>query len=176
MMDFIPQNYSYSNVPEHQRSSDLMKWQLSTFDLIEDLEHDLKGERFDKEKNDWISTGSKFLNDEGVKAIMSILTARINKNTILSNLNEKEISRIMIDFSRDLIDLFFTNREDYEIKKEHLDLLVRKVVDFVYISLKRAFEEGERSFLKQTERRTEVYKVGDEEKQGKLKSFWSGGN
>lgn len=175
-MDVIPQTYSHMHVPEHQRSSDLMKWQLSTFDLIEDLEHDLKGERFSKKKNDWIKTGTRFVNDAGVKAIMSILTARINKNTILSNLTEKEISRIMLDFSRDLIDLFFTRRVDFDIKKEDLDILLRKIVDFVYISLKRAFEEGERAFLKQTERRTEVYKVGDEEKKGKLKSFWSGGN
>lgn len=175
-MDVIPQSYSDMSVPEHQRSSDLMRWQLSTSDLIEDLEHDLKGETFNRETNQWVIGKTRFVNDEGVKAIMSILTARINKNTILSNLNENEISRIMIDFSRDLIDLFFMRREEYDISKEHLDLLLRKIVDFVYISLKRAFEEGERQFLKHTERRTEVYKVGDEEKKGKLKSFWSGGN
>lgn len=167
--------------PEYQpKDPDLMKWQLATFDLIEEMKHELRCEMWNEEKKAWLRPEKMLplVNEIGINGLMGFVTSMANKNTILSNLKENDINEIMMVLCDRIADHMFLNWQEYKITKENMDMVFGKLEMFCFMSLKRAQDEGERQFLKQTERRTEIFRTGDEQQKQKLPGWlgFGGGN
>lgn len=158
-------NGNYYNPFEmsQKKDSDLMKWQLATIDLIEEIKHELACEIYNTETDTWVrSTGvTPLVNEMGINSLIGFVSGLANKNTILSNLSEKDVNVIMQNLCDRLAEHLFLNWEDYKIEKMNIDMVFFKIENFCLMSLKRAQDEGERSFLKQTESRREIINVGD---------------
>lgn len=157
-----PQMYeSYMSGFYNQAKSDLIRWQLDAKDIIEQLEHDLKGEVWvgtdDEGKDIYEKKGKQMINQEGVSAIISLVSPRISKVIIMSNLEAEDVREEMLAFSRALTDLLYTQREKYEIERAYLSPIKYTVQIVVLAAMKRALRGGERDFLKTTERRIESY-------------------
>lgn len=93
----------------------------------------------------------KILNDFGVSEVMRTLTMYLNRNTILSNYDEDTINWKVLDFGKEIVDLFYLKYEamglDTLEKRKLYPILVREIVDIVHSSFLRALNGGERASL-----------------------------
>lgn len=135
----------------------LIKWQLELDSILERIEHILRGDRPSMVNGNMIfipaeNDHEKILNNEGVAEIMRILSNYLNRNTILSNYDEKTIDDKMLDFGEELNNLIFTKYQEMGMntmdKRKRYPMIVREVVDIVHSSYLRALNGGERESLR----------------------------
>lgn len=124
--------------------------------ILVDLEHQLRGEVYapDNKKSveGWFVRETPLLNNKGINKIMLILRGVVNTNCILSNLDAKEVSNIIIDIGEELSFLLAMEYEEYDIRKANLTTIVNLCCRMYYFALKRGFNEGERRFLRMSVR------------------------
>jgi hypothetical protein len=155
--------------------NDFTMWRLDVNEIVSQFEHDLKGEYYDVNKRMWVSKGAQLLNDDGVKMLTSLLGTIVNKVTFLTSLNEREIKQIMLEFNIALVELLFYQWKEFDVKKEHLGLIVTKVVRFIFVALKRADMAGERESLKSESKVIRVHTEGGGKGMGLPSIFKRGG-
>lgn len=140
------------------RENDMAKWQLELNDILERIEHILKGDqpKFKDGHMIWEDNPHKelnTLNDNGVKEILKILAIYVNRNTILSDYEDDEIRVVLLDFGKRLNNLIFMKYDDYgmanEEQRKEYEMLVGAVVDIIYSAYKRAKHGGERRSIRE---------------------------
>ena len=146
--------------PIGQADEKLTKWQETTDDIAEYLEHDLRGDSWKLDQNSqtgrWVhDERDRLMNDEGIRAVTSLVKMSVNKIITLSDVNDDDIARICKRLHLALAKHFFHNQQKYAIKISYLELITTKIMNFVYVGLKKARGGGERQFLSKTERRAE---------------------
>lgn len=154
--------------------------------VVERIKHKLLGEYFDNEKQEWkriiISYEDKertkpiykkpFINREGVENICSAFESVVNANASMSNLKEVEINRILHNFGYSLADFLLFNCDEFDVDIEKVDVLFWMVVNNAAFTLKRAYNEGERRFLRTSVRSTETIKLGTQESEKAPRRRW----
>ncbi len=80
--------------------------QLDPQNLLDDIEHRLRGEKFNKVEQQWVSIGDEriSINEKLISRFMSYLGAVLNQNTTLSNYSLNEINNrmeLVIEYIRD---------------------------------------------------------------------------
>ena len=154
-----PSNEYITETVPRFRDAELTKWQLSPEEIVEKLEHDLKGEipKWDKETETWTwkQVGKKLMNDNGVKMIITLVFSHIGKNTILSTLKTNEIASVMKLLHKHLTLHLSDKWKEYEIDKSDLTLINDIVTNTIWFALKRAENGAEKKFLSSTEKRVE---------------------
>ena len=112
-----PRMYSQQSAFMPVAQDNLIKWQLELDNILERAEHILRGDKliFNQghllwTKND--ESTNQILNEYGVQEIMRILSMYLNRNTILSDYEAEEISEKILDFGRELNDLFYMKYEE----------------------------------------------------------------
>lgn len=137
-------------------NDNLIKWQLELDSILERVEHMLRGDRPRFVNGNLIfvppdDVNDKILNDFGVSEVMRTLTMYLNRNTILSNYDEDTINWKVLDFGKEIVDLFYLKYEamglDTLEKRKLYPILVREIVDIVHSSFLRALNGGERASL-----------------------------
>lgn len=139
-------------------NEDLVRWQLELNDILERVEHILKGDipifrdgNILWEKNP--KPENNTLNEYGVQETMKVLSLYINRNTILSDYTQTEINFKVYDFGREINNLFFMRYEDFgmdnEEKRKNYPIIIREIVDIVHSSYKRALFGGERRSIRE---------------------------
>lgn len=162
------ENPSELYITSRQQDAGLTRWQLTPEDIITELENDLRGMTFDHKEEKFITTGATpSLNEMGIREIVSIVRSKINKITFLSNLDQEDVTQITLDVNLSLISLLFSKFDDFELKKENIEIILDQVVHLVYMGLMRAYNEGERKFLGKAEKRMEVFKTDPTQNQGR---------
>ena len=104
---------SYIN-PEAQ--IDNIVEQIDPKQVLNGLDHALRGEFFDREKNKWVkeNNGKPLVNDSCRGQIMSFLTPILTNNTTMSNIsNEREFSNLMLTIIETVAKRFRSNLEEY---------------------------------------------------------------
>lgn len=175
-----PQPYYQEQMPPLMPPATIMNQadlveKISPKELAKDIEHKLKGEVYDWEKEIWYVPEDKegnrltkpFLNDKGLWRIMSIVTSFINDNTIYSNLKEEEIGRLMVKLSRQLIGLLRIKYREFDIDKAYLTTVKAIVMNTTYLALKRAKGGNERILLGKSINVQENIMRSDYERQSK---------
>lgn len=140
-----------------EQDDNLIKWQLELNDILERAEHILRGDipkyvngvliwETNKESNNP-------LNERGIQEIMKILAMYINRNTILSDYDDKEINLKVFDFGRRINNFIFMMYDeigmDTDEKRKSYDLIVGELIDMVHSAYKRALHGGERRSLRE---------------------------
>lgn len=130
------------------QEDNLIKYQLDTGELLNMIEHFLKGEylSLDKEGNEfWVAPEDDKLilfNKYGVSAIMIIVGKYINKNTFLSYYSEERIYEIMGDLGTEINRFIYCNYEkmgmDTEFKKTRYNLTVVTLLHIIETAYRRA--------------------------------------
>lgn len=96
-----------------------------------------------------IQIGEPLMNEKGINSIIGIVQSIVSQVTIMSNLNRKEIDALR-DFLADTLakDLMI-NAKYYEIKSATArDKIFHNAISMSYITMKRAYEEGDKRFWK----------------------------
>jgi len=138
-------NSSFNNQPD----GNLIQFQLTSEDILEKIEHFLKGDKIiekdgeiyyqEQENEDLV-----ILNEYGVNSIMQILGNYVNKNTNLSWYDEERINEIMGDLGDEIAAFLFCNYEKMglttEFKKSRYKLLVLNILHIVESAYRRALQ------------------------------------
>lgn len=150
---------------EVDKDETLTKYQLNPAEIIEKLEHDMKGEimivDYEKQVVKWESRGKKLMNDDGVKMVITIVGSHIDRNTLLSTLEKNEIVFAMRSLHKHLVLHFGSKYKDYEIDKNDLTPIIDIITNKIWFALKRAEDGAEKNFLaKAGEKRIEKRIIG----------------
>jgi hypothetical protein len=117
-------------------------------DLIRDLELTYRNASYDKE-NKIVYAGNPLMNDLGIKSVVGQVQAIVNKITVMSFLNDEEIKGLMEFLADTLAKDLMLNRVQYNIKSVSArDRIFFSALSTTFITMKRAFEEGDRRFWK----------------------------
>lgn len=121
--------------------------QLNLDENIKKIEYSLQGLRWDSEESKFVEHTDALLNDKGVQNIIRLCTAFLHKGLYLSNLDEDEVSKKMIDFRCMLTDELLLNFWNYEIQEANLEQ-IRVIVEYnFFFAIKRAFGQGDKLYL-----------------------------
>lgn len=149
-------NSVYSGIHE----DNIIKWQLDFSEDLDRIYHLLKGSQIEIDSNGNVNyvepkhDKDKPFNEHGVQLIMNVVSFYLNRNTILSNYDEKVINWKVLDFGHELSDLIFNKYQemgmDDKEKQKLYPMIVREIVDTVHSAYLRAFNGGERTSLRKT--------------------------
>lgn len=116
-----------------------------------------------------VARGDALLNDEGVRSVLGQAQAIVNRVTVMSNLEDRDIERLM-DFMADTLakDLMM-NRVFFGVQNASArDRIFFEVLTTSFICMKRAAGEGERRFWKGSQQEITTRMDGIQKKQGIL--------
>lgn len=184
----VQQDYMASQLREE--TTNLVREQLSLENELETIENLLRGNiltRNEKGIFSWeapVDPDMIILTEHGVHLIMNTIMFYLNKNTLLSNYEEKLINTKMEDFATSLSDTIFMEYEKvfkYPTQKECEDKLnerIKRKTDLRMFALQlagKAADEKEvkESFVKEIESRIEeeIEKIKEQVIKNKLKRF-----
>lgn len=111
-----PRMYAQNSAFAPQFQDNLIKWQLELDNILERAEHILRGDKLVFEYGSLVwkanaDSQDNILNEYGVQEVMRILSMYLNRNTILADYTSEEINYKVLDFGRELNDLFFCKYE-----------------------------------------------------------------
>ena len=96
--------------------------QIDPKTIIDNLDHALKGEHFEKESSQWIKnpTGKPLVNDACRGFVISYLDGILTNNTTMANIDEKRLSLLMESVIETINKNFTTRLEEFGfVPKSH---------------------------------------------------------
>jgi len=159
-----PRVYAQNSAFVPQYQDNLIKWQLELDNILERCEHILRGDKLVFENGNllWkanINEKDNILNEYGVQEVVRILSMYLNRNTILSDYTNEEIREKVLDFGREINDLFFMKYEEMGLigleKRKNYPMLIREMVDIVHSSYKRSLNGSEKRSLREARQITQ---------------------
>ena len=140
------------------QDNNLIVFQLELDNILERIEHLLKGEQLEEDGEGNLKFKPPkdkdliVLNEYGVQLIMNIVSFYLNRNTILSNHKEDRIFEILYDLGIELADLIYASYEkmglDTPYKRARYPMLVMNILHTVENSYNRSLHGGERDSLR----------------------------
>lgn len=113
-----PRTFSQTSAFMTDGQDNLIKWQLELDNILGRAEHILRGDILVHEGGHLIwkkqtNTSNQILNEYGVQEVMRVLSMYLNRNTILSDYDDNEVKQKILDFGREINDLFFMKYEEF---------------------------------------------------------------
>lgn len=167
---------------QQDRSSSL-KYQLSSRKLINKIKSDLgmrrvkTTDRQGTERMDWeLDEKRALLNKEGINNLLAIARSNIDKNTNLSEYQDKEIINLMKHLHHTLRKHLVRNWDEYGINDSTVATEILEVVtNPIFSAYKRALGGAEKELISKTISSKEVLREKESEKGG-LGGFFLGGS
>lgn len=159
MSNMSQEQQEYSPLPygvSGGQSNDLVKWQLTTYDLLDEIEHRLRGEVFNHKEGKYEKKFERLMTEEGINKIMNFLFSYVDKNSILTNFTMEDVRRLSKDARNALSELLAFNFVKWELNKGDLTMIVVMIDEKIYAVLRRAFNDGERRHLNTVSQRSEI--------------------
>ena len=172
-----------------EQEKGLAEEQLDVEEIIDRIYNLLHGREF-KEVGEngkkWVDGKNdiKILSDWGIQRVMQIVRFHINKNTLLSNFREEQISRMMYDFTTELNDIVLLKYQQlfreptFEECRELIENSLRekqKVKSFAQeiLGLKPDQAKIKEDLLRELEGRLEyeIIKIKDRERKNRIKEY-----
>lgn len=139
-------------------NSNLIEYQLNTAEILEKIEHYLKGDliKRDEHGNEYYEEQTDkdliLVNQYGVTFIMNTLSFYLDKNMILSAYREDRVNEILADLGDELADYIYCNLEkigmDTKFKRSRFKILVINILHEVESVYRRALGGEEREGLR----------------------------
>ena len=192
-MDYTPEQIEYINMQNAQQQQQIPYFppvspinentlvsQTNPKDILEELQHKLRSEIPESGpdgKINWKrpSEVRPMMNERGIHSVLVDCYGIINQNTILSNLDEEDVRVMVLEHSKALTLKLAVNWKEFECEKSNLSTIVLIVASMIYTSLRRGFNQDERTFLKTAVRSTEqimVRPTNMNSMQGEQKKWW----
>jgi len=141
-----------------QQDPNLIEYQLELDNILERIEHLLKGHiiKIDAEGNQFYdepeNNDLKLFNEYGVQFMMNIISSYLNRNTILSNYTEQRINKILYDLGYELSDQIFKSYEKFGLdtaeKQKRYPIIVMQIIHMIESVYNRALGGEERTSLR----------------------------
>jgi hypothetical protein len=122
--------------------------QLDPEEIIEEIKRTLKGVKINKLTGEQTKEAEPLMNDEGISKIILTMRSVVNKNIIMSAIQEPMINKLTADLANEIVDELTLNWKEYGIKnKSDVDKIEGVCKRMAYAALMRSKEGGERRFL-----------------------------
>ena len=176
----------------------LIEWQLDLSKELELISHQLRGHviKRDNDGNEYwavptieengievIDHERILLNEKGAQELEKIIRNYLNRNTLLSNYDEKTIKQRLEQFANRLRRFIFLNYEDFglttDYKMKNFEMIVMNITDMVESAYYRALNGGERESLRTARQVTQSEGFGKQQNYpgisagGEKKSRWN---
>lgn len=122
-------NSMYADYMREEKVANVIQ-QLNPDNLLEDIEHRIRGEKKNKFSNEWEkidSNSNKKVSGLLIENYISFLGSLLNQNTSLSNFSSGEINNLMSMIVEHVRDDLADNAEDYGFIKKNV-MVIRKPV------------------------------------------------
>lgn len=118
--------------------------------LIDHIEYNLRMATFDKETGVvTCNPDDMLLTEEGLRKLMGVVRSVIAQNTVMSNLNDKNITSLMQDLNYTIHMQLMINRREWKIQSsEDRTMIANMIMNPIFLCLKRPLGQGERGFWK----------------------------
>lgn len=148
MSDQEKANYYERLIPQQQEDSQV-RWQLDFEDILKRMEREWAGYIWNDDLNVWEKKGRRIMTDDGIRQIVGLIHANVNKATALSNLSPFNISEGCKRVHLALASGFLHHQEDWQISVADMRMVRVKVMNLIFFGLKKGMNQGERNFIKQ---------------------------
>lgn len=119
--------------------------------------------------------GEPLMNEEGISAVVGLVQSIVNRVTIMSNLKDQEIRMLMDVMADTLARDLMMNRVVYGIKTGvSRDRIYSSALMTGFITMKRAFEEGDRRFWKGSQQEITTRVEGGQRQKGLFNKIGQG--
>lgn len=148
----VPQDTGLS-LPFQNDSNFNKAWELSSDDVIEMVEHILRGHK-KKRDGSYDTTHEKewrLMNELGIFRTITAMQAVLNKNTYLSNFDEIKTFELIRYFSIYYAEILAYYYKEFDLKVDYLDYIHELVTDTLAFAIQRQMGGGERSLRTQPE-------------------------
>ena len=92
------------------------------------------------------------MNEEGINAVMSIVSSVVNRVTFMSNLEDWQVQAHAMYCAQALIELLMVDYHKFEIDESRRDTvrstIVRSAINLCHVSLRRPYMEGDKHFFR----------------------------
>lgn len=92
--------------------------------------------------------GDPLINDIGINVFMACIKSHINQSTVQANMDSQQIKTQLKELNIDLIQLIASKWVDFEIQKQHFDIIVDLIDHHIEAFLSRTKEDKERERFK----------------------------
>lgn len=157
----------------------LQRWLIDLDSNIEEITLVLAGYIYDYHEEKWVRDSSRIkplLNEEGINWVKNVLYAYRSKNMQFTFFDKPEISKILLDLSKDLNIQLAICKEKFGIEEENMDIISDIIMDSIWAVLKKAEEGKLMKFLRDTSTLSQIQSLNSQEKKagmlGKLFSMW----
>lgn len=164
-----PRSMSQQSMFSYNPNDNMIKWQLELNEILERIEHVLRGDKVKYESGHqiWVMLDEnhpdRLLNNLGVQEVLRVLSMYLNRNTILGNYTDEEVNDKVFDFGDRLNTLFYTKYEkiglDTAEKRKNFEMLWGMLVDVVHSAYSRAIGGQERSSLREARQLQQMEQV-----------------
>jgi len=137
--------------------ADFFRFRITSEDIIELVEHKLRGEEYDETAKKYVQKYTAWCNDEFINIALSTIQDYANKNTYLGNFSTDQINYKCNKIKKKLAKLLFRNYNRYGIAKEKRSLIIDKIMNCIHSSLSRSDGGKEAIQLSTATQRHEVY-------------------
>jgi len=151
-------------IPAAYQHPDLWIYQLDSSDIINSLEHLLRGEFWNTKDNKWEPKGEQLLNEDGIRMMVTIVASHLSKEKILTDVPQDQVYRMCRDMRLALIYHLTMKWDEYKIKKSCLDVIVEIIDHHIYTNLSRGVEGKTMDYFKPTIKRVEKITPSEEKR------------
>lgn len=118
--------------------------------LLTDIEYNLRQAKYNPLTDQHeFNEENMLLNEIGIRNILSIVQSTITQNTVMSNLDNREVQSLMKNLIYTLTQQMMLFRRTWGIKNsEDRTRILQCILSPAFLCLKRPFQEGERFFWK----------------------------
>lgn len=120
--------------------------------VCHEIRQRLRGFEQDAFSGQWMTVpdGKALLTEEGIRSVMFSVESILNQNSVLSNLTEEVIVKMVVSKGDEIIQKLIMKRIEFGIDKAELNSILNLVTDNCYNCLMRALRNQERVFHKST--------------------------
>lgn len=149
-----------------------LQLRLNTQPLLDQLELFLKGERTILEEENGkivvkkLKVGQQKVNDRGVQSLMSYISSMINPSVVQGNLDIEQYDRIVYRCRLEITQDIVTNRGNYNIDGDNLNLIIDFCMNLIEPFLSRLIDNKERESYVDTLKTIESSRLETNKNQG----------
>ena len=164
---------AYADIgPAPQQDADFFKFRVESLDVVEELQHQLRGEVFNQTTQKYEKKFDRWLNEKGINKITHIIYALgMNKNTILGCLDKEQILFKCNKLKRYMAKLIMIKHREYSIDRSMWDLLLTTVVNTVHSGLSRSELGRESTQLSTAHQRHDLFSHNETPKASMIEQF-----
>lgn len=162
----VQQKYEVKKAYMEQQKANLIKYQLDTNDIIEEIRLNLLGLRFNRTKKRYDKIGIPLMNSAGANTFITLIRPEVNKIKILSTFDAERVNHICEEFEHNIVDVLYQKYDQYGIDKKLLSSLRALCGNAVLSTYLRGKDALTLEFLKVSEKVLQTTTERPQEKKG----------